>query len=169
MWIKATIQRVGELWSLVRGLGVTGDMLFKPTVTVHYPRREVHNLESFRGPIALVPKPDEPEKSKCIACLMCMNICPSGCITVIKKKATKPVDGGAEKAKKPAAPKEPETYLYDYSLCSLCGLCTEVCPVDSICFSSEAYWVTGDRDTLKMDLLAKLKSSAGRASGQKAA
>ncbi len=72
---------------------------------------------------------------------------------------------GDEKVKKPAAPKEPERFLYDYSLCSLCGLCAEVCPVESICFSSDAYLVTQRREELKMDLLAKLQEQAGAAKG----
>lgn len=171
MWIT---RRIHELWSLVRGLGITGQTLFAPTVTVHYPRREVPNLAGFRGPVALVPRLDDPETPKCIACLMCMNICPSGCITVTRMKAPKPdpardadpAAGKADKAVKPAAPKRPQSYLYDYSLCSLCGLCAEVCPVDSIIFSLEAYRVTRDRRSLKMDLLEKLKQSVREASGQ---
>jgi NADH-quinone oxidoreductase subunit I len=173
MSIKSTTQRIKDLWSLVKGLGVTGDTLLKRTVTVHYPRAEVSNLAGFRGPIALVSRPGDPEKPKCIACLMCMNTCPSNCITVVKMKAPKPAaeqaEGGAEKKAKPAAPKEPQTFIYDYSLCSLCGLCAEVCPVDSICFSSEAYLVARERGALKMDLLAKLKKKVRDASDQKAA
>jgi NADH-quinone oxidoreductase subunit I len=173
MSIKSTTQRIKDLWSLVKGLSVTGEALLKRTVTVHYPRAEVSNLAGFRGPIALVPKPGNPEKPKCIACMMCMSTCPSKCITVIKKKPPKPAaeqaEGGAEKKAKLAAPKEPQTFLYDYSLCSLCGLCAEVCPVDSICFSSEAYLVSRERGELKMNLLAKLKKNAPDASDQKAA
>jgi len=171
MWIT---RRMHELLSLVKGLGITGHTLLGRTVTVHYPRGEVSNLAGFRGPIVLVPRPEDPEKPKCIACLMCMNICPSNCITVTKMKPPKPdpahepeVAGEGGKTAKPAAPKLPQTYVYDYSLCSLCGLCAEVCPVDSIIFSSEAYRVTRDRNRLKMDLLEKLKKNAGEASGQK--
>ena len=168
MWIRQTTRHIRELWSLLKGLSVTGNMFFKNTVTVHYPRREVHNLAGFRGPIALVPRPDDPQKPKCIACLMCMNICPSQCITVAKMKPPArtrlQAEGGAEKTERPVAPKEPQTYVYDYSLCSLCGLCAEICPVDSICFSSEVYLVTQDRGTLRMDLLAKLRKNAVTAS-----
>jgi len=184
MWMT---RRIRELWSLAKGLGITGRTLFGRTVTVHYPRMEVSNLEGFRGPIALVPRAEDPEKPKCIACLLCMNICPSNCITVVKMKAPKQkpardpapdVDPEAPNASKPAAskpaagkpaaPKLPQTYIYDYSLCSLCGLCAEVCPVDSIVFSLEAYLVTRNRDRLKMDLLEKLKKSVHESSGEKA-
>jgi len=183
MWI---IRRIRELWSLAKGLGITGRTLFGRTVTVHYPRVEVPNLEGFRGPIALVPRIEDPEKPKCIACLLCMNICPSHCITVVKMKAPRqdpapdatpdairhanPEAPKASKpaAGKPAAPKLPQTYIYDYSLCSLCGLCAEVCPVDSIVFSLEAYLVTRNRDRLKMDLLEKLKKTVRETSGETA-
>jgi NADH-quinone oxidoreductase subunit I len=172
------LQGLRDLWSLIRGLQITGDALFRRTVTVHYPRREVGNLASFRGPIELVPRPKEPLKPKCIACLLCMQTCPSGCITVVRMKAPKltaeqmpPAAGttGGEKVKKPAAPREPEQYLYDYSLCSLCGLCAEVCPVQSICFSSEVYRVSQRRVEFRMDLLAKLQEQAGalKGSGEK--
>ena len=181
MKFKQTMQDIRSLWSLIVGLGVTGDALMRKTVTVHYPRQEVDNLESFRGPIELVPKPKTPEKPKCIACMMCMSTCPSGCITVVKAKAPKPTEeeekamaeaeARGENVKKPSAPKEPARFTYDYSKCSLCGLCAEVCPVNSIRFSTDSYLVTRGRDELKMDLLAKLKDQAGAAkdSGKKAA
>jgi len=167
MWIN---RRMHELWSLVKGLGITGHTLFGRTVTVHYPRGEVPNLVGFRGPIALVSRSEDPEKPKCIACLLCMNICPSHCISVTKMKAPKPdpAQDANPAASKPAAPKLPQTYVYEYSLCSLCGLCAEVCPVDSIVFSTEAYLVTRDRNRLKMDLLEKLKKKVREASGETA-
>jgi len=164
-----TLQGFRDLWSLIKGLHITGDMLFRRTVTVHYPRREVANLKSFRGPIELVPRPKEPFKPKCIACLLCMQTCPSGCITVVRMKVpappAEPVPPAAEAAgdnvKKPTAPREPEQYLYDYSLCSLCGLCAEVCPVQSIRFSSDIYRASRRRAELQMDLLAKLQKPTG--------
>jgi NADH-quinone oxidoreductase subunit I len=98
-----------------------------------------------------------------------MQTCPSGCITVVRRKAPKlaaeqtqpATEAGDEKAKKPAVPKEPERFIYDYSLCSLCGLCAEVCPVQSICFSSYAYLVSQRREEFRMDLLAKLREKSG--------
>jgi NADH-quinone oxidoreductase subunit I len=174
-----TLQGFRDLWSLIKGLQITGNSLFRRTVTVHYPRREVSNLKSFRGPIVLVPRPKDPLKPKCIACLLCMQTCPSGCITVVRMKAPKITEeqmspaGGAEgeKVKKPAAPREPGQYVYDYGMCSLCGLCAEVCPVQSICFSSDVYLVSQRRSDLRMDLLAKLQEQTGapKGSGENAA
>jgi NADH-quinone oxidoreductase subunit I len=92
---------------------------------------------------------------------------------VVRRKAprftpeqTQPAaEAGDEKVKKPAAPREPERFLYDYSLCSLCGLCAEVCPVQSICFSSDVYLVSQRREEFRMDLLAKLQEQAGAVKG----
>ena len=41
----------------------------------------------------------------------------------------------------------------------------EVCPVQSICFSSEVYLVSQRREELRMDLLAKLQKQAGAVTG----
>lgn len=177
--IKTIFKNVADLWSLVVGLGVTGDNFLKKQVTVHYPRKEVKNLASFRGPVELVPKPKDPAKPKCIACMLCMSVCPSKCITVIKKKPPKPTpeeekamaeaEAKGEKIKKPSL-KEPGKFIYDYSLCSLCGLCSEVCPVKSIRYSNQAYLVSDNPKAFKMDLLARLAEKArGQADSSKEA
>ena len=171
--MRKQLKQIRDLWSLIVGLFVTGENLCRHTVTVHYPRREVDNLGSFRGPIELLPSAKDAAIPRCISCLMCMNTCPSGCITVVKQKAPKPTaeqeqamaeaQARGEKPKKPAAPKNPGAFIYDYSLCSLCGLCAEVCPVDSIGFSSDVYMVVHSRAEAKLDLLARLKNKAGSA------
>ena len=170
MGFRDKIQDFKDLISLVKGLGVTGDAALGRQVTVHYPRQEVDNLASFRGPLALTANPKDPARPKCIVCLMCMSTCPSGCIRVVKQKAPKPTPeqkqamdearARGEKVKKPAAPKTPALFRYDYSLCSLCGLCTEVCPVGALEFSTEAYMVSCDRRTFDMDLIQRLVKKA---------
>lgn len=169
------IQQFKDLWSLIVGLFVTGDNLRKSTITVHYPRQEVDNLASFRGPIELLPKPKDATMPKCISCMMCVSTCPSGCIAVVKHKAPKPTEeekqamaeakARGEKVKKPKAPKNPKQFMYDFSLCSLCGLCSEVCPVKSIGFSSDVYMVCRHRDEMKLDLLARLEEKAATLPG----
>lgn len=169
--IKRKLRDIANLWSMVKGLKVTGSQFLQPQITVHYPRQEVDNLASFRGHLQLVAKPKDPAKPKCIACMMCVSVCPSGCITVVKKKPPKPTpeeeaqakaaeEAGEASAKK-AAPKEPAKFKYDYSLCSQCGLCAENCPVSSLSFSSNIYLVVRDRDALKLDLLDDLRARAG--------
>ena len=168
--IKTIFKDVKATWSLIVGLGVTSKYFFKPQVTVHYPRQEVTNLDTYRGHIELVPKPKNPNKPKCIACMMCATSCPSSCIKVLKAKAPKPTEeekkqmaeaeAKGEKVKKPKAPKEPAKFILDYSLCSLCGTCADVCPVGSIRFTNVAYMAVTDRKELTMDLLARLENQA---------
>lgn len=171
--IRRKLKDIANLWSMVKGLKVTGGQFLKPQVTVHYPRQEVANLASFRGPLQLVAKPKDPAKPKCIACLMCVSVCPSGCLMVLKAKPPKPTpeeeaaakaaqEAGEKPAKKPA-PKEPARFIYDYSLCSLCGLCAENCPVSSLSFSENIYLTATDAKAFKLDLLADLRARAGAA------
>lgn len=167
MGLKEKFKNFVDLLSLFKGLGITGDAALRRSVTVHYPRQQVDNLNSFRGPLVLISKPKHASQPKCIACLMCMNACPSGCIRVTKKKAPRltPEEKEAlaaarqrgETVKKPAAPKQPASFHYDYSYCSLCGLCVEVCPVNALRFSSDAYMVCRDPKALELDLIARLR------------
>ena len=168
------IRRFKRMWSLLTGLSITGKYFFAPTVTVHYPRKTVGRdlSDSFRGPIELIGQPNAPEKSKCISCLLCMQACPSGCITVAKspppkmspeeQKAFDEATARGEKPKKPAAPKTPSRWVYDFSLCSLCACCVEACPADAIRFSHDIYLVGTSREDFVIDQLSRLKRLAAQ-------
>ncbi|WP_419779338.1 4Fe-4S binding protein [Maridesulfovibrio sp.] len=170
--IKKIWDDVASLWSLIVGLRVTGKNFVDKNVTLHYPRETVTSgqLEGFRGPLELIGKPKDPAKPKCISCMMCVTACPSKCITVVKSKAPKPTEAElqamkeaeerGEKVVKPKAPKEPAKFLYDFSLCSLCGSCVENCPAKSLRYSSNVYLTVTNRKELKMDLLARLVAQA---------
>lgn len=170
--IKKIWENVTGLWSLFVGLKVTGRYFLDKQITLHYPRETVTDaqLEGFRGPLELIGKPKQPAKPKCIACMMCVTACPSKCLTVLKAKAPKPTESElqamkeaeerGEKVKKPKAPKEPAKFIYDYSLCSLCGSCVENCPVDSLRYSSNVYLTSTNRKDFKMDLMARLEKQA---------
>jgi len=153
---------VEGLWSLVVGLKVTGTYFVKDQVTVHYPRNEVDNLESFRGPIELVESPDNPYKPLCVACMTCASICPHECITVVRKKHAKTEEGADKKEGesvkgevKMKVSKEPVRFTYDYTRCCLCGFCVENCPAHSIRFSNRGYLAGFDKDAFMFDLLEK--------------
>lgn len=170
-----------DLWSLIVGLGVTGYNFFRPLRNVRYPRVTVgpEKLEGYRGHVELVAKPKDPTIPKCISCLMCVNACPSKCLTVVKQKAPKPTEEEqkamkeaeerGEKVKKPKAPKNPAKFIYDYSLCSLCGTCVENCPVNSIRYSDNVYYAVSDRRQLNLDLLKRLADQAARGGSEAAA
>ncbi|CAK7030667.1 MAG: NAD(P)H-quinone oxidoreductase subunit I [Desulfovibrio sp.] len=169
------------LWSLVVGLSITGKFAVSRHKTVRYPFAVVdkENTETFRGPIELVGTPKDPSTPKCISCMLCVQACPSDCITVKKRPAPvmtpeeqKAFDEAVERGenpKKPTAPKDPGVYHYDFTYCSLCACCVEACPVNSIKFSTELYLAGTRREDFNIDLLARLKRTAAKAAANKPA
>lgn len=90
--------------------------------------------ERFRGLLGY----DEP---KCIACLLCMQICP---IDVIAVKGVR-IAGRKGKA--------PLTYTVDYAKCMFCGLCVEICPTDAVFFTREFEAATFDVEALVKEFI----------------
>jgi NADH-quinone oxidoreductase subunit I len=130
-------------WSLVEGMRVTVRRLFRPVVTVQYPRKRINMSSAYRGHIEIKSFP-ESGTHRCVACGTCERACPSG---VIK------VQGVKVHAK---SPKMLSHYFIDYSRCSLCGLCVESCPTQTIRFSRE-YEIEGNsRWDGIIDLVARL-------------
>jgi NADH-quinone oxidoreductase subunit I len=164
--IQKILRPVADLWSLVVGLQITGRAFRQSQVTVHYPRQAIDSETnaSYRGPIRLVENPRIPGKSKCTACMICVEACPSSCITVVKapvptitaeqEQAFAEAEARGEEVERPSAPREPVTWINDFSLCSLCGLCVESCPVRCIEFSHDLYAVGTRRADFNHDLLA---------------
>ncbi|MBI5590706.1 MAG: 4Fe-4S dicluster domain-containing protein [Deltaproteobacteria bacterium] len=183
-----TIQKTLKgLWSLIVGLKVTGKEFCRPWITVHYPRQEVDNLDSYRGHIDLVPLSDNPRVARCIVCRRCEDVCPSSCIRI---EGHVP---GEEKEDSPrqlllisnvplpdSVAREPvhstdkflrilDGFTLNYNLCSLCGLCVQTCPVSSLAFSKDVYLASGSRKDFEFDLLKRLRDRAGSARLKKAA
>ena len=173
--IVTPLVEVGKgLWSLVVGLFITGRYALSRHKTVRYPHKVVarEDTDTFRGPIELVGLPKDPATPKCISCMLCVQACPSGCITVKKQAAPKMTEeqqkafdeatARGENPKKPAAPRNPAEYHYDFTYCSLCACCVEACPVNSIRFSHDIYLAGTRREDFKVDLLARLKRLAAK-------
>jgi NADH-quinone oxidoreductase subunit I len=169
------------MWSLAVGLKVTGKYFLSPQITCHYPREVLPNMDTFRGHIELIAKPSNPAKSRCIACGSCMRACPSGCIKVVKKKAEPApvreaavqqdliIPSGQKKAPpKKTAPKEPSLFTLDFTTCSLCGQCVQVCPVNALRFSNAINLAGFTREEFHYDLLKRLTDQAEEA-GEKQA
>lgn len=169
------VQKLKQIKGLLTGLGITGKGIVSRHVTVYYPREtiEADILASYRGPIELVGLDEDPGTPRCISCLMCVQACPSGCITVAKSKAPEPTaeerkameeaEQRGEKPKKPKAPKYPSRWIYDFSYCSLCGCCVEACPADSIRFSHNIYLAGTAPEDFRFNLLARLRRQAEEA------
>ncbi|HSW93740.1 MAG TPA: NADH-quinone oxidoreductase subunit NuoI [Gammaproteobacteria bacterium] len=102
---------------LVKGLRVTGRLLFATKITIQYPEEKTPTSPRFRGLHALRRYPNGEER--CIACKLCEAVCPALAITI---EAEPRVDGSRR------------TTLYEVDLfkCVYCGFCEESCPVDSI-------------------------------------
>lgn len=170
-----TIQKnLKGLWSLIVGLKVTGKEFCRPWITVHYPRQEVTNLDTYRGHIELVSQPNDPKKPLCIVCKRCEEICPSGCIRVdghlpendanqcrqLLLITNVPLPGSSAKAPVCSSDKTIrilDSFKLNYNLCSLCGLCVQSCPVSSLKFSKDIYLAGRARKDFEYDLIKRMK------------
>ena len=131
-------------WSLVEGMKVTLRHLFRPIVTVQYPRRQIPMTPAYRGHIEF-KRFKETGTHKCIACGMCERICPVGIIKV---------QGEKTHAK---AHKVGTHHVIDYTRCSLCGLCVESCPTQTLQYSREYQLEGYSRWDGVVDLMDRLR------------
>ena len=132
-------------YSLLAGLGVTIRYFVKPIVTVQYPREKIAMSPRYRGHTEFIID-EETGTHRCNACENCARTCPSGVITVTGAKLA-----GTKK-------KRAVTYVLDYSLCSLCGLCVEVCPTKALKFSNEYRLAEYSRQEMQIDVIARLQA-----------
>lgn len=139
----------GGLWSLLVGLKLTAQYALQPTITVHYPFETIDITPNYKGHTDLVLDPQTGE-SKCISCMMCERTCPSNCITVHSEKP--------EGSKKKILVR----YDLDFTKCSLCGNCVEVCPVDALEFSQEYRLAGFTRHEFHFELVGRLKERVAR-------
>lgn len=172
--LKDISKTLTGLWSLIVGLKITGKEFFKPWLTTHYPRQEVSNLNTYRGHIELVGQKDDIRVPKCVMCGKCAEICPSGCIHIefhikgeeVSEQNEKILIGvgvevpfsGKKKVPEDFIERELDVFALNYNLCSLCGLCVQNCPVDSIRFSKDVYLAGRSRKDFEYDLLERLRN-----------
>ncbi|MBN1939954.1 MAG: NADH-quinone oxidoreductase subunit I [Candidatus Aminicenantes bacterium] len=139
------------LWALVKGLWITsrhffsnlwfhflrliGVKKFRPgAVTIQYPEVTRELPSRYRAAHRLMTRPDG--KSRCVACLLCVTVCPSECIVV---EAAEDPD--------PEVQKFPSRFEIDLTRCCFCGFCVEACPEDAI-----------RMDTGKIDLASRKRA-----------
>ncbi len=113
------------LVSLIKSLVVTMKNFLRSvvlrkafTITEKWGSRDI--ALRYRGTIGLTYD-RRTGKENCIGCLACERICPDHCIH-IETIDDKPGHKG----------KFPTVFIIDNNLCSLCGLCVEVCPVPAL-------------------------------------
>ncbi len=120
---------------LYNGISVTFDHLRRRPVTVQYPYEKLIPSERYRGRIHY-------EFDKCIACEVCVRVCPINLPVVdwVMNKETKK--------------KELRNYSIDFGVCIFCGNCVEYCPTNCLSMTEEYELATFDRHNLNFDNVA---------------
>ena len=120
---------------LAQGLGVTFDHMRRRPITVQYPYEKLIPSERYRGRIHY-------EFDKCIACEVCVRVCPINLPVVdwVMNKETKK--------------KELRNYSIDFGACIFCGNCVEYCPTNCLSMTEEYELAAFDRHSLNYDNVA---------------
>jgi NAD(P)H-quinone oxidoreductase subunit I len=118
-----------------QGFSVTFDHMKRRPITVQYPYEKLIPSERFRGRIHF-------EFDKCIACEVCVRVCPIN-LPVVDWQFNKEV-------KK----KELKHYSIDFGVCIFCGNCVEYCPTNCLSMTEEYEIATYDRHDLNYDNVA---------------
>ena len=120
---------------LFQGLAVTFDHMGRRPITVQYPYEKLIPSERYRGRIHY-------EFDKCIACEVCVRVCPINLPVVdwVMNKETKK--------------KELRNYSIDFGVCIFCGNCVEYCPTNCLSMTEEYELATFDRHDLNFDNVA---------------
>ncbi len=127
------------IYSLIRGMQVTGKELVTPKVTEQYPenRDTLQIPERFRATLQFIY--DDDGNHKCIGCRSCERNCPNGTIHIDTRMVDLP--NGKKKMKL-------DKYIYDLGSCTFCGLCVQSCPTSAIEFSNDFEQAVFRRDSL---------------------
>lgn len=118
-----------------QGLSVTFDHMSRRPVTVQYPYEKLIPSERFRGRIHF-------EFDKCIACEVCVRVCPINLPVV---------DWEFDKATKK---KDLKHYSIDFGVCIFCGNCVEYCPTNCLSMTEEYELAVYERHELNFDNVA---------------
>jgi NADH-quinone oxidoreductase chain I len=128
---------------ILKGLVLTLGRLFSKPITVQYPEERTPPAPRWRG--AQYFERDERGKTKCVACGLCMIVCPSQCISI-------------ETVEDEEGRRVPLTYELDASRCIFCGYCEEACPVGAIFMGRTYDWVEAKRNPLVMNTDTLMKN-----------
>jgi NADH-quinone oxidoreductase subunit I len=145
---------LGGLRSLATGMRITMQQFLKRDVTVQYPHESLKMPKRYRGHIELA-RDEETGKSLCVACGGCQKACPSGCIAVEGAK----LEGDKRKSV--------TDFQLDFTKCSLCGSCVEVCHTDALQYSREYNLASTSKDSFHYDLLQRLQTEESVPSEEK--
>src|SRR5665811_2234455 len=129
------------VWSLLKGMKVTGSYFFRPgtIVTQKYPsnRKDLVMFDRFKGEVVMPH--NEKNEHKCTACGICEMNCPNGSIEIISEMQITP-----EGKKKKALSK----HIYHLGMCTFCNLCVKTCPFNAIIMDQTFEHAVFDRSKL---------------------
>ena len=116
--MKRPERQVSYVRATLKGMALTFRHLVNPQKeTLEYPDEKPELAPRWRGTHRMLT--DEQGRSKCVACGLCPQICPSNCIKL--------VPGEDEQGNR-----DPLIYEIDEFRCIFCGYCQEVCPEEAI-------------------------------------
>lgn len=123
---------------LLKGLATTLRMVFTKPITQQYPEERREMYPRWRGHPELTIDPDG--RRRCVACTLCMVVCPSNAI-----KGIVPAEG-------PEHEKYPTAFIIDLQRCIFCGLCQEACPKAAIKLNNLYELAQYDKSLLILDI-----------------
>jgi NADH-quinone oxidoreductase subunit I len=135
-FIKGIGLLVASVFALLKGLRLTFSKFLSRPVTIQYPEHKREVAPRWRG-IHYFER-DEKGDTLCVACGLCVAICPSQCIRLVAVE----LDGGG---------RYPEHYEINTVRCIYCGMCAEACPVNAIKLGRNYEFVDYRREDLVLD------------------
>jgi len=126
----------GIVIPLLKGLRLTLKRFFSKPVTIQYPEERKPMPPRWRG-MHYFDK-DQKGETTCVACGLCVAICPSRCITL-------------EIGEKEDGKRYPVRYQIDALRCIFCGYCQEACPVNAIRLGAGYEYVHYRREDFILD------------------
>jgi NADH-quinone oxidoreductase chain I len=121
---------------LLKGLRLTLRRFFSKPITIQYPEEKLTPAPRWRGMHYF--RKDESGDTTCVACGLCVAICPSHCIYL-------------EIGERQDGSRYPLRYEIDELRCIFCGYCQEACPVNAINLGQGFEYVKYDRSDFLLD------------------
>jgi NADH-quinone oxidoreductase chain I len=113
-------------------------MVFTKPITLQYPEERKEMAPRWRGHPELTVDPDG--RRRCVACTLCMVVCPSNAIR------------GIVAAEGPEHEKYPVEFTIDLQRCIFCGLCQEACPKAAIKLNNLYELAQYEKEVLILDI-----------------
>jgi len=121
---------------LLKGLRLTLKRFFSKPITMRYPEEKRTPSPRWRG-MHFFEK-NEKGETTCVACGLCVAICPSKCISL-------------EIGERDDGTRYPIRYEIEALRCIFCGYCQEACPVNAIRLGSGYEYVRYTRGDFLLD------------------